>query len=180
MPGKSDPSNVSLPQQPLNSCLFPHGSRFNSLHLVPNPYSFSVDGVSIMGHSGQPIEDIVRQTNSINKAIQSTESCSNEGHHYAAVDAVNALRKTLIWGHLAPTAPDTLACHPYTDDDPFIVDTDHVPRILFSGCHKDFATSLHQHPSGKSTRLFAVPSFSLTKKAILVDIKTLDYQVMSF
>lgn len=50
-----------------------------------------------------------------------------------ALNALDALRKTLIWGHLCPTAPDTLSCHPFTDEDPFIIDKDHLPKIMFTG-----------------------------------------------
>ena len=134
MPGPLDPTNLSLPQQPLHSCLFPQGNRFSSLHLVTNPYSFNLDGYSIMGHSGQPVQDILRQTRSI--VLPNVTDINDESNErqQLALNTINALRKTILWGHLAPTAPDTLACHPFTDMDPFILDQDQLPRIMFSGC----------------------------------------------
>ena len=62
MPGAEDPTTETLPQQVMHPCLFPHSSRFDSLHLVTNPYTCQVDNCSVVGHSGQPIFDILRTT----------------------------------------------------------------------------------------------------------------------
>mgnify|MGYP002214565580 CR=1 FL=1 len=55
MPGAEDPTTETLPQQVMHPCLFPHSSRFDSLHLVTNPYACKVDNCNIVGHSGQPL-----------------------------------------------------------------------------------------------------------------------------
>jgi DNA polymerase II small subunit/DNA polymerase delta subunit B len=47
--------------QPLHPCLFPQSSRFSSFSRVTNPYEASFDGVTVLGHSGQPVTDIARQ-----------------------------------------------------------------------------------------------------------------------
>lgn len=60
MPGANDPANCSLPQQPLHRCLFPGASRFDSVERVTNPHAFEVDGVTVLGTSGQNIDDIYR------------------------------------------------------------------------------------------------------------------------
>lgn len=193
MPGKSDPTNVSLPQQPLHPCLFKHSSRFDSLNLVPNPYEFAVDDCTVIGHSGQPTDDILRQTRT-RVADSSAGDVTAHGDDKMAVDAVvdgaegrvagdadegvdalAALRKTLVWGHICPTAPDTLACHPFTEDDPFIVAPAKTPRILFTGCQKSFSTCME-----KGTRLLCVPSFHATQQVVLVDTRSLNYQVLEF
>jgi DNA polymerase II small subunit/DNA polymerase delta subunit B len=62
LPGMTDPANVALPQQPFHPCIFPHSSRFSSLERVPNPSQFKLDNISILGHSGQPVNDITRQS----------------------------------------------------------------------------------------------------------------------
>lgn len=41
--------------------MFPHSCRFSSFHRVTNPYEASFDGVTVLGHSGQPVTDIARQ-----------------------------------------------------------------------------------------------------------------------
>lgn len=60
MPGPTDPANCSLPQQPLHRCLLPGASRFDTFRRAPNPHAFEVDGVSVLGTSGQNIDDIHR------------------------------------------------------------------------------------------------------------------------
>lgn len=148
MPGKLDPTNVSLPQQPLHPCLFKHSSRFDSLNLVPNPYEFSVDGCVVLGHCGQPTDDILRQTRDHHNATAVGETDGDNAgddkmivddsksntEEDSVVEALAALRKTFLWAHICPTAPDTLPCHPFTDDDPFIMAPTKTPRIFFSSC----------------------------------------------
>jgi DNA polymerase delta subunit 2 len=46
---------------------------------------------------------------------------------------LDALASTLQWGHLCPTAPDTLSCHPLTVDDPFVISQLNPPDIFFAG-----------------------------------------------
>eukprot|EP01039_Chlorochromonas_danica_P007283 gene7283-8060_t len=62
MPGPKDPANLSIPQQPLHSCLLPQAARFTTLQRVSNPYAALIDGVAITGDSGQPVRDVARQT----------------------------------------------------------------------------------------------------------------------
>lgn len=45
MPGQYDPTNYTLPQQPLHRCMFPLSSVYPTLHLVSNPYQADIDGV---------------------------------------------------------------------------------------------------------------------------------------
>ena len=45
MPGATDLTNVSLPQQPLNRCLFPHAAALSTFSRVTNPYNFQLAGV---------------------------------------------------------------------------------------------------------------------------------------
>lgn len=45
MPGEFDPTNYTLPQQPLHHCMLPLASAYSTLQLVTNPYQADVDGV---------------------------------------------------------------------------------------------------------------------------------------
>lgn len=45
MPGEFDPSNTSLPQQPLHPSMLPKSSQLTTCHLVTNPYTFQLSGV---------------------------------------------------------------------------------------------------------------------------------------
>lgn len=118
MPGENDPSNHILPQQPLHHCMFPKSSKYKSLNQVLNPYKCSLNGVRILGSSGQPIRDIMRFSE-IKNPLDALESC-------------------LKWSHLAPTAPDTLGCFPYYKEDPFILDD--CPHVFFAGNQEQFGT----------------------------------------
>uniref|UniRef100_A0A2K6NUN4 DNA polymerase delta subunit 2 n=1 Tax=Rhinopithecus roxellana TaxID=61622 RepID=A0A2K6NUN4_RHIRO len=53
MPGKFDPTNYTLPQQPLHPCMFPLATAYSMLQLVIKPYQATIDGVRFLGTSGQ-------------------------------------------------------------------------------------------------------------------------------
>lgn len=60
LPGMGDPTNFTLPQQPLHPCLLPAASRYSSFRRVPNPYEADVGGVRVLVSSGQPVADLAR------------------------------------------------------------------------------------------------------------------------
>lgn len=98
LPGASDPSSLLLPQQPLHRCILPMAARFSTLTRVTNPFEGAYDGVTFLGHSGQPVSDIARQTHHIPAA----------GDGVFGEDRLNILCNTLQWGHIAPTCPGKL------------------------------------------------------------------------
>ncbi|KAJ3016044.1 UNVERIFIED_CONTAM: DNA polymerase delta subunit 2 [Siphonaria sp. JEL0065] len=158
MPGDQDPTNYAIPQQPMPSGLFPTSRGFSSFHAVTNPYSASVDGVRLLGTSGQPLNDI-----------------------YKFVDGEDRLamaERTLQWANMAPTAPDTLACYPFQDRDPFIIETH--PDVYFMGNQPEFGTKLVTGSRGEKTRIVLVPSFAETKTIALVNLRTLECRKVSF
>jgi DNA polymerase delta subunit 2 len=96
MPGHSDFSSSFLPQQPLNSCLFPTLEGIDSINLVTNPHKFEMNGgLQFFGTSGQNIQDIMQY----------------QKEH----DALEIMTQTLEMRHACPTAPDTLRAFPYVD-----------------------------------------------------------------
>lgn len=78
---------------------------------VTNPHEFEVDGVSFLGTSGQNIDDIYKYSTEENR--------------------LTLLQRVLEWGHMVPTAPDTLTCYPLSDSDPFILQS--APHVFFVG-----------------------------------------------
>ncbi|CAG5116318.1 unnamed protein product [Candidula unifasciata] len=158
IPGEFDPSNFTLPQQPLHPCLLPQSSRFNTLHCQTNPCDFTIDGIRILGTAGQPIDDIVK---------------------YSEIDdRLLALENTLDWGHVAPTAPDTLGCFPFVKEDPFILTE--CPHIFFAGCQPEFSSKIHKGPANQEVLLITVPRFSQSSLAVLVNLKSLETLPISF
>lgn len=168
MPGTTDPCNYLLPQQPLHPCMLPQASRLSSLSLRTNPYACVVDGVPILGTSGQPIEDFLKyaQTGS------ETSGVNAQDH------ALSALRRSLELRHLAPTAPDTLGCYPFATSDPFVMETS--PSLYFAGNQPGYATELACAEGGEPVRLVTVPDFSSTHSIVLVNLRTLGAHQVAF
>lgn len=238
LPGATDPANIAIPQQPFHPCLFPHSARFSSFERVTNPYRFQLDEATVMGHSGQPVNDIARltfdpaptlqhklehQANAMDVVDDPAEAGKNpcdQSSSIAAgvtdesqneddavpivmdttedaeetiidVDAANKpkrikadmknaqrrleiLKSTLQWGHIAPTAPDTMPVYPFSEDDPLIITPSLLPDIYFAGNQPDFATELVMVSDGqgmqKQVRLVCVPNFRETGKVVLCNI----------
>ncbi|NXH18070.1 DPOD2 polymerase, partial [Bucco capensis] len=158
MPGEFDPTNYTLPQQPLHHCMLPLASAYSTLQLVTNPYQADVDGVRFLGTSGQNISDIFK---------------------YSSMDDyLEILEWTLLAGHISPTAPDTLGCYPFYKSDPFIL-TD-CPHIYFCGNAPHFQSRLLKGEAGQRVLLVAVPVFSTTQTACLINLRDLSCHPISF
>ncbi|KAG5899781.1 hypothetical protein JTB14_006116 [Gonioctena quinquepunctata] len=152
MPGESDPSNHMLPQKEMHHCIFPQSAPFKSLHRVSNPYSCSLNGLKILGTSGQPVRDLTWYSN--------------------ITDSLVAMEECLKWNHVAPTAPDTLACFPSYDNDPFIIDE--CPHVFFAGNQPEFSTKMVTGDDGQKVQLISIPEFSKSFQAIILNLKTMD------
>ncbi|XP_006275080.1 DNA polymerase delta subunit 2 [Alligator mississippiensis] len=158
MPGEFDPTNYTLPQQPLHRCMLPLASTYSTLQLVTNPYQAEIDGVRFLGTSGQNISDIFK---------------------YSSMDDyLEILEWTLCVGHISPTAPDTLGCYPFYKSDPFIF-TD-CPHVYFCGNAPLFSSKLLKGRDGQQVLLVTVPDFSATQTACLINLCDLSCQPVSF
>ena len=160
MPGVADPTNYSLPQQPLHRCLLPQSSSMSTFNRCTNPHAFEVDGVHFLGTSGQNVDDVMM---------------------YSTYDSpADILEHMLSWRHLIPTAPDSLSTYPFVDEDPFVLDK--TPDVLFAGgCGERVETRLVE-ADGVRCRVVSVPEFSKRKVLVLVDItsKDLDVETIAF
>jgi len=159
MPGETDPSNYYLPQQAFHSCLFPKASSHSTYRSVTNPFSGSIDGVEFLGVSGQNVTD---------------------QQMYGKHSNIPELMKQHIeTRNICPTAPDTLGCFPFKEDDPFVLTS--TPHVYFVGCQDKFETAQVDGP-GYKVRLISVPSFSKTQEIVLLNIASPDFEchVMKF
>ena len=86
---------------------------------------------------------------------------------------IDILEKTLVWGHITPTSPETMSCYPFVDEEPFIID--HLPDIYFAGNMDKFDYKhLSDEASKKETLLVCIPEFKRTKSFCLVNLNNLD------
>ncbi|KAG2405709.1 DNA polymerase delta small subunit [Vigna angularis] len=145
MPGPSDPANFSLPQQSLHECLFPGSSSYNTFRSCTNPHCFELDNVRFLGTSGQNVDDLDKYSD--------------------AKDKLEFMERTLRWRHLAPTAPNTLGCFPFTERDPFFIES--CPHVYFVGNQDKFETRIIKGSEGQLVRLICVPKFSETGVAVM-------------
>ncbi|XP_067087212.1 DNA polymerase delta subunit 2 [Osmerus mordax] len=158
MPGQYDPTNFTLPQQPMHRCMFPLSSPYPTLRLVSNPYQADLHGLRFLGTSGQNVCDIKR---------------------YSSMDDhLEILENTLRLRHLAPTAPDTLGCYPFYQKDPFILEE--CPHVYFSGSAPSLQSKRITGSDGQEVLLIAIPEFCSTLTACLVNLRTLDCEPISF
>ena len=98
--------------------MFPELAATETINLVTNPHKFSMNsGVKFMGTSGQNLHDMHLY------AKKSTGDANTP---------VDQLRLCLEARHMCPTAPDTLRCFPFRDEDPFVIDR--APDVFFAGC----------------------------------------------
>ncbi|KAG0322224.1 hypothetical protein BGZ99_003423 [Dissophora globulifera] len=158
MPGDCDPSSVTMPQQPIHQALLPSAREYSTFQSVTNPYWSSIDNVTLLGTSGQTIDDIFRYVKTDDRLEM----------------AISSLR----WGHMAPTAPDTLWCYPFKDKDPFIMSR--LPHIYFIGNQDKFATELVIGEDERRTRVVMLPPFSTSGTIALVNLRTLECNSVTF
>jgi len=158
MPGETDPSNFALPQQPLHLVLFPTARTYSSFSCQTNPCSLATHGVTFVGSSGQPVCDLAK--------------------YAEASSPVEYLERCLQWRNIAPTAPDTLACYPFQDNDPFVMTE--CPHVFFAGNQDKFESTLIEGSQGQKVRLVCVPSFSKTGVLVLVNVNDLSVETIQF
>ncbi|KAF8212477.1 DNA polymerase alpha/epsilon subunit B-domain-containing protein [Mycena galopus ATCC 62051] len=175
LPGEADPSGAILPQQPFPRAMFGAVSSYDSFSCETNPtYLRIASGAeseseiangptrTLLINSGQPLNDMFKYVPS------------------PANSPLSLLESTVRWRHMAPTAPDTLWCHPYFSADPFLISE--TPDVYIVGGQQRFATKLvvEKGDNTKRCRLVLVPRFADTGILVLVNLRTLDVKCMKF
>ncbi|TFK42929.1 DNA polymerase alpha/epsilon subunit B-domain-containing protein [Crucibulum laeve] len=182
LPGETDPSGTLMPQQPFPRAIFGQAAKLPTLFCETNPTYLRLgalsesDGYSsiqrtrtLLIHSGQPLND----------AFKYLPSRRNT--------RLSILESTLYWRHMAPTAPDTLWCHPYLDADPFIIRE--TPDVYIVGGQKHFATKIVEGKNEDDVenmrlksrcRIVMVPSFARSGTLVLINLRTLDVKCINF
>ncbi|TNV79812.1 hypothetical protein FGO68_gene15306 [Halteria grandinella] len=168
MPGESDFTSALLPQQQLHPSLFPNLLKNRNGHLTPNPYfnllsnpcKLSIDDITLIGTSGQTIQDIQKYS--------------------SFTDPLQIMEHNLTIRHLAPTCPDTLRSYPFTDRDPFILSQ--FPHVYFCGNQRQFGTKFvsagfeNQTNKEKGIHIVSIPKFRESGSFVVVELGSLEIQ----
>lgn len=167
MAGPKDPAEICMPQQPLHRSLLGANARYvgtlasEPVYNTTNPAWMELEnGLRILGSAGQNISDIL-------KYFQPEQGIS----------PTDIMSKTLLWQHMAPTAPDTLYCYPYEDVDPFVLEE--TPHVYFAGNQGEFG-SLKADIDGTEVSVVSVPEFAETGQLVLINTCTLEAKVVEF
>ena len=209
VPGWHDPTNASWPQRPLHPCLLPYSASYgdNMFGRGTNPYECLLgggdgdkgggDGVRVLGSDGLNVADLRRFLSTKKGGDDDlTADDSGGGVGFAAPSCIDALHRTFAYGHVAPTGPDSLPTFPSCEFDPFVMSS--RPDVYFAGNCDEFETRLVDgrgdaidergaaaasataNYAGAVTRLVCVPSFALTGEVVLVKLRSLECEVLSF
>ncbi|KAI9566522.1 DNA polymerase alpha/epsilon subunit B-domain-containing protein [Boletus coccyginus] len=188
LPGPDDPSGAILPQQPFPRAMFSGATIFETFHRETNPVwlrlrcgtdpeqssskesspSISRPSVtrSVLVTSGQPVLDMFKYLPT------------------PPFTLVSIAELTLKWRHIAPTAPDTLWCHPFRERDPFVLSE--TPDVYIIGGMSEFATALvsseqdSKRKKSRQCRMVLIPSFAETGTLVLINMRTLDVRRVNF
>ncbi|KAF9533433.1 DNA polymerase alpha/epsilon subunit B-domain-containing protein [Crepidotus variabilis] len=182
LPGASDPSGIIMPQQPFPRAMFGDAARYSTFSCETNPTYITL---STSDSKASPRLDPISRTFLINSGQP-----LNDMFKYLPTPPNTRLsmaESTLRWRHMAPTAPDTLWCHPYLKEDPFIIRE--TPNFYILGGQQKFGTRLvtdqqteakGKFSSQKRCRLVLVPSFSKTGILVLLNLRTLNVKTIKF
>lgn len=177
IPGQHDPTGTALPQQPLHPALFPNSRAYMSLPQTSaassnnnpdvgwldaqtNPATFDLAGFRFLGTGGQPVDDVYKYL------------------PFGAEQRIEMMEAMLRWRLVAPTAPDTLWCYPFPVGDPFVLQE--CPHVFFVGNQPRFETGIIEGPAGQVVRLIAVPRFRETGEMVVLDLESLECEVVKF
>ncbi|AAS50234.1 AAL132Cp [Eremothecium gossypii ATCC 10895] len=175
LPGANDPSERSLPQQPLHKALFkqalkPYFAEVNSevFESVTNPYWFDLEGIQVLVSSGQNVDDMCKYV----IPYLGTEQLRDTIEH--RLDLIEA---SLKWQNIAPTAPDTLWCYPYKDNDPFIMNE--WPHVYIIGNQHAYGYRKVLLENEVEVVLITLPKFSSSGQFVILDLDTLNAEVIT-
>ncbi|KAF8248078.1 hypothetical protein K440DRAFT_626676 [Wilcoxina mikolae CBS 423.85] len=162
MPGESDPANISMPQQQLHAALFPTAKLYDgsTFERVTNPWVGDIDGVTVLATSGQNLDDMYKYVESDDRLAM----CEN----------------LLRWRNIAPTAPDTLWSYPFQYGDPFVLDNAECPHVFIVGNQPRYETKLVEGNDGQKVRVILVPRFDTTGEIVVLDLESLEPELVNF
>jgi len=202
LPSATDPTSRNWPQRPLHSSLLPHtlrstgGSAVPMAQMTPNPYEAVLGNKLVLGTDGLNVRDlqkhVLKPPNDDNGPPKNGEDNDDDNNNNSSLSSpkllteLESLEQTLRWSHICPTGPSSAKMGMVPSGDPMVINRA-TPDVYFCGnCEEGFATKLLTYNDdsdndGKAkTRLICIPKFSDTGEAVLVNLQTLDVEVLRF
>jgi len=190
LPGPDDPSGSILPQQPFPRAMFGEAAGFDTFRCETNPVWLRVgSGLDPPEHDDDEPSTSKVAGNTVRSFLVSSGQPILDMYKYLPTPPstlVSMAASTLKWRHMAPTAPDTLWCHPFREKDPFVLRQ--TPDVYIIGNMPQFGTTLvyagdkteGRTTEGRPCRVVLVPSFLETGILVLVNLRTLAVRCMQF
>lgn len=72
----------------------------------------------------------------------------------------------------------TAGCYPFQDKDRFVIEK--TPHVYIVGNQPRFESTVIEGPDGQSCRIISVPRFKDTGEMVLLDMETLEVEVVKF
>ncbi|KAG6334004.1 hypothetical protein ID866_5087 [Astraeus odoratus] len=189
LPGADDPAGTILPQQPFPRAMFGGAANFETFRCETNPTWLRIacgceDDTQLGGANSSTSTG--HGTPLIRSILVTSGQPILDMHQYLPTPPSTYLSlacSTLKWRHVAPTAPDTLWCHPFREKDPFVLGE--TPSIYIIGGMPGFWTDLvgaesSGRKASRKCRVVLVPSFSETGILVLVNLRTLGVRCVNF
>lgn len=171
IPGEGDPCSSLLPQQPIHPYLLPMCRAQGPDRVQPrtNPFQFNVRSSCSSRTSGTTV---VVVTQALDDVIKFTARGRNP---------LDALMQNVRGRLLAPSAPDTLACLPFSEEDPFIIAPE--TQVVIASClsAKEAAWGVVNSEDGRHQKVLCVvvPAFCKSGAIVLFDPETLEVGCIS-
>lgn len=193
IPGKHDPTNANFPYRNFHPCLFPIVTKYysNYIKFSCNPFDADIGNRCFLGTDGSNILNFMHYTSDVSsnnddvkkeKDDYDNDDVKNEKYEeksYSSISPLQALEYTLRYNLIAPTAPDTIPSFPFNDTnyydvgDPLVMQ--YNPHVYFIGNCMEFQT---KKVDECCCRLICIPDFSKTGQIVLLDLDTLDCEVV--
>jgi DNA polymerase delta subunit 2 len=155
-------------------------SSYSSFTCETNPAYLTIGSTERDGKSESGAQQRVKRT----FLVHSGQSLNDMWKYLPSPPAtrLTLAESTLRWRHIAPTAPDTLWCHPYFTADPFIIEQ--TPDVYVIGDQPRLQTKMvvdsKEVGGSKRCRVILVPRFAETGILVLANLRTLGVRGVQF
>ena len=185
------------------------GSAASMAHMTPNPYEAMHGNQLVLGTDGLNVRDLQKHilkpqplpsdddNDGQKKEDDEDDNNNSTSSSPQLLTELEALEQTLRWSHICPTGPSSSSLGMVPSGDPMVLNRA-TPNLYFCGnCEEGFATKLLTYDDDDAdttgsdgddasesekpkTRLVCIPKFSETGEAVLVNLQTLDVEVLRF